>query len=280
MDEEGARRYQSLDTGPLATDMDAFLGGVYRYYMEGGLTAVVMKSITNLIASVFTFLLSFSVLFLIDWSAVWRCKTDVIECAKSSLVFPSPFSQVSFFRFILFCQLLILGFFTVVIFSLSSVAKIREAIKVSKFYRAGLRIADDRELTFLDWQSHIVPRIIEYQATAVDAPVCIVQPELSEIEITNLILRFDNIVLAILKIFEKSSQKSFFNNLILSSSTIKFLIQFGLVSWCFDDAYRVRQDLRCGPHLPCASRSQTGSNSLVLCTLCSCFRYLFSVLFY
>ena len=166
-----------------------------------------MKSVSNWVASVFTFLLSFTVLFLIDWSAVWMCKTDVIACAHLSLFYPSPFSQVSFFRFIIFCQLLILGFFTVLVFSLSSIAKIREAIKISKFFRDQLHVPDDRELLFLNWHKDIVSRIIDCQTRAVDAPLCIVQPELDSLEITNLILRLDNMVLLILKKFEKSSNQ-------------------------------------------------------------------------
>jgi len=173
------------------------------------------------------------------------CRTDVVACAHLSLLYPSPFSEVTLFRFVIFCQLLILGFFTVLVFSLSSIAKIREAIKVSKFFREGLKIADDRELIFLDWHSDILRRITEYQASAVDAPLCIVQPELDSAEITNLILRLDNFVVAILKKFEKSSQidSNYFDHVILSSSTIRFLLQFGLVSWFFDDQYRIRSEL-------------------------------------
>lgn len=223
-----------------STDLDAFLTGVYRYYCEKGLRAVLYRSVSNLIASVFTFMLSVVLLLLIDWGAVARCTSEE-TCRGLSLFYPDPIQPLSVYRFIVLCQLVPLGLYTVVLASLSSVAKMREAIRVSTFYKAGLGIQDDAMLTFMSWED-VVVKICDYQRSA-ESPLCIVQESLSPLEVTNIVMRTDNLLLQVLKkYYSRFGESSEIMRIPLQSPAIQWVIQFGLLSWLFSDRFRFRPE--------------------------------------
>ena len=221
-----------------STDLDAFLTGVYRYYCEKGLRSVIFRSVSNLIASMFTFILSLFVLLLIDWESVARCYSEE-ACRGLSFFHPNPISPLTTYRFIVLCQLVPLGLYTVVLASLSSVAKVREALRVSHFYKAGLGVSDDALLTFLSWEE-IVQRIVTYQQTA-DSPLCIVQDSLTPVEITGIVMRTDNLLLQILKKWHsRFTGTSLVWELPLQSSAIQWVLQYVLITWLFSDRFRIR----------------------------------------
>ena len=230
--EVGSRTSDVPEPSVISTDLDSFLNGVYRYYCEKGLHALVLRSVSNLVASLFTFLLSVLVLLLIDWGAVAACTSEE-SCKTVSLLYPNPLSPMTLYRFLVLCQLVPLGFYTVVLSSASCVAKVREALRVSDFYKRSLGVTDDALLTFLSWPE-IVSRIIEFQDSS-PTPLCIVQPTLSAIEITNIILRTDTMVLFVMKNMLPASA-------VAQSGVIRWCLQYGVVAWLFDERFRVRSD--------------------------------------
>jgi uncharacterized membrane protein YidH (DUF202 family) len=245
--ELGSRGVPSVVT----TDLDSFLTGVYRYWSERGLRSVLLQSISNLVASVFTFVVCFVLLFLVDWYGVITC-SDATSCVGVTLFYSDPFGRktMSFVRFLIFIQLVLLGLYTVVLAGLSCVAKAREAVKISHFFHSGLNIPDDAELAFIPWES-IVERIEIYQRTAVP-PLCIVQDELSALEITNVIMRGENMLLAIMKKFSRfidvrrgnfSKFDNFLSESVVGSATVQWLLQFGVIAWAVSERYTVRADV-------------------------------------
>ena len=226
----------------VTTDLDAFLSGVYRYYCEKGLRAVIFRSFSNLVASVFTFVLSVAVLLLIDWPGVVNCTTEG-QCL--AFFYENPFEPLTLYRLVVLCQLVPLGLYTVVLASLSSVAKIREAIRVSEFFKSALSIPDDDMLHFLSWEE-IVKRLCAFQARA-DVPLCIVQDQLSPMEVHSIILRTESVTLEIFKrwfsIFVEPNGGTVLGQLPLQSTALKWCFQHTVVSWLFSDRYRIRADL-------------------------------------
>ena len=217
---------------PIVTsDLDSFLSGVYRYYCEKGLHFVILRCISSLIASLLTFGLSVLLLLLIDWNTVAAC-TNEASCLGRSLIYENPFSPMSLYRFLIICQLVPLGLYTVILSSASAIAKVREAIRIGEFYKTGLGISDDSLLTFITWPE-IIDRIIDFQENS--KSLSILQPNLTAIEITNVIMRTDNFVLYMMK-------NAVSGNMILQSRVMKWCLQFGLVLWLFDERYRVRSD--------------------------------------
>lgn len=238
--------YRSLETArdssTLTTDLDAFLSGVYRYYSEKGLRPVIFRSVSNLVASVFTFVLSVAVLLLIDWGGVLSCTSEDV-CLP--FFYPNPIAPISLYRGVILFQLVPMGLYTVVLACLSAFAKVREAIRVSEFYKSALSVPDDDILHFLTWEE-VVKRLCAYQASA-ENPLCIVQDQLSPLEIHSIILRTENISLQIFKrwysIFVEPNGGTVLGQLPLQSTAIKWCVQHTIVSWMFTERYRIRTDL-------------------------------------
>ena len=226
----------------LTTDLDAFFSGIYRYYCEKGLRPVIFRSVSNLVASVFTFMLSVGVLLLIDWEGVLACTSKDV-CRP--FFYADPFSHVTLYRIVVLCQLVPMGLYTVVLASLSSLAKVREAIRVSEFFKSALSIPDDDMLHFLSWEE-VVRKVCAYQASS-ESPICIVQDQLSPLEIHAIIMRSENLSLQIFKrwysMFVEPNGGTVLGQLPLQSTAIKWCFQHTVVSWMFSDRYRIRSDL-------------------------------------
>lgn len=232
----------------MTTDLDAFLAGVYRYYVERGLVSVMSRSITNWLASILTFILAVVVLLLVDWASVLACTS---EETCGDLFFYNPIYPLSLYRFFILVQLVPMGLYTVILSSLSCVAKVREAIRVARFYKDSLFIAEDDELHFISWPD-IVARIVRHQSTST-TPLCIVQDTLSALEIQNILMRTENLTLSINKRWmdllknEKEWKYKFILSLLLQSKAMQWCLQHGLVAWLFDDRYRLRRDVLDSP---------------------------------
>jgi hypothetical protein len=235
--------YGAAEETPVVTttDLDSFLAGVYRYYTEGGLKATISRAILNVVASWFTFTLSYVLLLLVNWDNVLACTSDQ-TCAGLSLFYESIF-PLTLYRFVVLLQLIPLGVYTVVLSSLACIARVREAVRISIFFRDALFVAHDEELHFLSW-SEIVARISRYQSTAA-TPLCIVQDSLSPLEIQNIILRLDNIQMHVMKKWFSDmvvKNDRLWMSVPLQSRAIQWCIQHGVISWLLDDRYRVRSE--------------------------------------
>ena len=227
----------SEDPTITTTDLDSFLTGVYRYYKEGGLRATIARSVSNVAASSFTFGLSFVVLLMVDWSSVIACTSEE-TCSKLSLFYSSAFFPLTFYRFIVLIQLIPLGLYAVGLSIIACIARVREALRISRFFRESLFVQEDDELNFVKW-SDIVERISRYQATSA-SPLCIVQDTLSPIEIHSIIMRTDNVHLSAMKEWYSLYRSDSWMMLPLQSRAIQWCIQHGVISWLFDDRYRIR----------------------------------------
>ena len=222
------------------TDLDSFLAGVYRYYTEGGMRATMSRSVLNVVASWFTFVLSYVVLLLVNWPNVLACTSDQ-TCASLSLFYESSIFPLTLYRFVVLMQLIPLGIYTIVLSTLACVARVREAIRISNFFREALFVSHDDELHFLSW-NEIVSRISRHQSTAA-TPLCIVQDSLSPLEIHNIIMRTENVHIWVMKRwFSEMVPKGFLMSLPLQSRAIQWCVQHGVISWLFDDRYRIRPE--------------------------------------
>ena len=246
----------------VTTDLDAFLTGVYRYYLEKGLRPLLLRSASNLVASVFTFALSVVVLLLIDWGSVISCTAEDV-CRSLRFFYDSPILPLTWYRFMVLCQLVPLGLYTVVLASLSSVAKMREAIRISAFYKESLGIRDDAELWFVPYEE-IVRRICQHQRTA-ETPLCIVQDTLSPLEVQNIVMRTENFSIAVWKQWyrrmEESGDRSdaiwrLIERVPLQSTAVQWCLQFGVIGWLFDDRYRLRPEIVLDLHRHVRTRIQ------------------------
>jgi hypothetical protein len=227
----------SDNTATSTTDLDSLLTGVYRYYKEGGFRATIARSVLNVLASSFTFILSFVVLLMVDWENVIACVSEEI-CNKLSLFNDSVVFPLTLYRFIVLVQLLPLGVYAVALSIIACIARVREAVRISTFFKESLFVLDDDELQFISW-AEIVERISRYQSSST-SPLCIVQDTLSVIEIQNIIMRTESIHLAIMKEWSKSTCGGILT-IPLHSRAIQWCIHHGVVSWLFDDRYRIRE---------------------------------------
>ena len=228
-------------------DLDKFLVGCYRHFECGGVTGVVSRTVTNFFTVGFVIIFSFILLGLVDWAAVFNACTSEETCAKVSIL--------GGWRWSLW-HLLVLGYLLVFLaylglLSLSSIATIKEANDLDVFFKLRLGITSDSELRAVAW-ADIVSRLSDVQR---DGPAfCIVQDQLSVVEISNIVHREDHFLLLITSVVSeildepdrgdwllmKCVRMGFFSSSVIWN--LKMLISSSLL----DDRARLRRELLVG----------------------------------
>uniref|UniRef100_A0A0G4HA38 Autophagy-related protein 9 n=1 Tax=Chromera velia CCMP2878 TaxID=1169474 RepID=A0A0G4HA38_9ALVE len=174
-------------------DLDKFLKTVYKYYEEKGFWSIVVSRFLNVCAVLFTGVFSFFLLALVRWNAVVACVSEESCGHAGPLVSPTPFAGWPLLG-------RLCGWLTVAVFVVYLCATMveawndtTEAVGVSRYYRQRLGVLSDTELQSLAW-AEVVHRLVRVQR---ENPFCLVQRHLSALEITNVIMREENVVIAI-----------------------------------------------------------------------------------
>lgn len=191
--------YQRLPDAPgassgrwdAAPDLERFLSSFYRYYEVKGKRGVMAIQLMHIGSLTFTIAFSFVLLFLVDWQALLSCNAEE-SCRAVNLVHSSPFLEMGPRRFgVLLCYTLfvVYGGFNV----LAAFHHMRDASEMSTYYKERLGIVSDEALETMLW-SEVVSRLVQQQKAS---PFCIVQDELTVLEISNIIMREDNFMIAL-----------------------------------------------------------------------------------
>jgi len=174
-----------------APDLERFLGSFYRYFEVRGLRGSLTIHLSHLAGLAFTIGFSFVLLFAVNWQGILSCDSEE-SCRAVPLCYSQPFESVGPWRFyVLFCFFLfcIYWCFNVV----AAYHNIRDAVDMSVYYKERLGIVSDDTLDTTLW-SEVVSRLVQQQKAS---PFCIVQDELTALEIANIIMREDNFMIAL-----------------------------------------------------------------------------------
>mmetsp|Transcript_20142 Transcript_20142/g.47629 ORF Transcript_20142/g.47629 Transcript_20142/m.47629 type:complete len:786 (+) Transcript_20142:72-2429(+) len=191
--------YRPLLEGPASSpagweapqDLEAFLQGLYRYFEVKGFLGIVAPNVSHMVALTFTILFFFVLLFLIDWEAVLACDSEE-SCRVVSLWYTQPWYNISPSRWgVLTCTLIFTLYWFFNVFQMWSVYK--QARLTRRFYQEQLGILSDESLETMLW-SEVVSRLVQRQK---ESRFCRVQDELNALEITNVIMRQDNFIIAL-----------------------------------------------------------------------------------
>mmetsp|Transcript_26516 Transcript_26516/g.50904 ORF Transcript_26516/g.50904 Transcript_26516/m.50904 type:complete len:797 (+) Transcript_26516:57-2447(+) len=174
-----------------APDLEQFLTSFYQYFEARGYRGAVARHLSHLAALAFTIGFSFALLFFVDWGAILSCKSEE-ACRSVSLCYERPFHQMGLWRCgVLFCFFLFSAYWVFNI--VAAYHCIQDAGEMSIYYRERLGIASDDALSTMLW-SEVVSRLVQQQRAS---PFCIVQDELTVLEIANIIMREDNFMIAL-----------------------------------------------------------------------------------
>lgn len=175
-------------------DLDKFLADVYRYYRCKGLNGIVAAEALNVVALLFTVSFSFTLVFLVDWPSLTTChsnesKGEGPKCEEVQFFYEHPFRDLRWFHYVA-----LLYFLSFLIFCLISVGRaateIGAAADMRSFYQLKLRVHDVSEISWAE----VLDRLSKRQQ---EAPFCIKQDTLSPLEITNILMRQDNFLIAL-----------------------------------------------------------------------------------
>ena len=193
--------YQPLSDGVAPTapsngweapqDLQKFLEGFYRYFEVKGFRGIVALHISHIIALSFTIAFSFILLFLIDWEAVLSCDSEE-SCQSVSIWYSWHWRNLGLRRWLVLLSTLIFSlYWGFNVFQM--VLVIKQAGQMRSFYKDQLGILSDEGLETMLW-SEVVSRLVQRQK---EARLCIVQEELTALEITNIIMRQDNFIIGL-----------------------------------------------------------------------------------
>lgn len=174
-----------------APDLERFLASFYRYFEVKGLRGILAIHVAHLVCLAFTIGFSFLLLFLVNWHALLSCDSEE-SCKAMPLYHPRPFQDMGFGRFwVLVCTLLFLVYW--IFNAVACWHDIGYASEMNHYYKEKLGIVSDESLETMLW-SEVVSRLVQQQKVS---PFCIVQDELSALEMTNIIMREDNFMIAL-----------------------------------------------------------------------------------
>jgi len=225
-----------------APDLERFLTSFYQYFEVRGHRGVVAIHLSHLVALAFTIGLSFVLLFFVDWEALLSCDSEE-SCRAVSLCYAHPFHQLGLWRLVvLMCFILFSVFW---LFNVAAAYhNIRDAGEMSIYYKDSLGITSDEILAGMVW-SEVVSRLVEQQKTS---PFCIVQHELTALEISNIIMREDNFMIAL------TNHHAFTSRLprwlparLMYTRSVLWNVRTAVFRWLFDPRSRIRREFLSRP---------------------------------
>lgn len=181
-------------------DLDQFLVDVYRFYKCRGLSGIIAKEALNCVALLFTVSFSFTLVFFVDWHSLSHCSpprystdsttTNEPQCRDVSFFYTRPFQDLNWYHFI--ALLYFASFFVFTAISIArGITEIRKAADMKTFYELKLRVYDVSEISWAE----VLDRLSKRQNVA---PFCIKQDTLSPLEMTNILMRQDNFLIALI----------------------------------------------------------------------------------
>ncbi|CAK9023574.1 unnamed protein product [Durusdinium trenchii] len=192
--------YQPLSDGlpPIATngsdapqDLQKFLDGFYRYFEAKGFLGIIALNISHITALTFTIVFSFVLLFSIDWESLMTCDSEE-SCQAVSIWYSWEWHTLGLRRWgVLVCTALFGLYWGVNV--VQSLSACMQASQMRSFYKDQLGILSDESLETMLW-SEVVSRLVQRQK---ESRLCIVQEELTALEITNIIMRQDNFIIGL-----------------------------------------------------------------------------------
>lgn len=192
--------YQPLSDGvpPISTigwqapqDLQKFLEGFYQYFEVKGFRGIVALHVSHIIALSFTIVFSFVLLFLIDWEAILSCDSEE-SCQSLSIWYAWHWQNLGLRRWLVLLSTLIFSLYWG--FNVYQMVLVcMQACQMRSFYKEQLGIVSDESLETMLW-SEVVSRLVQCQK---ETRLCIVQEELTALEITNIIMRQDNFIIGL-----------------------------------------------------------------------------------
>jgi len=242
-----------------APDLERFLATLYQYYEVGGYWGILAMTVYHLVALAFTIGFSFVLLFFVDWEAILSCDSEE-SCRGVSLCYAEPFSEVGPWR-----STVLLCFILFSVFWLANVAvavhNMRDASDMSTYYKERLGIPCDELLSTMAW-SEVVSRLVQQQK---EYPFCVVQDELTALEIANIIMREDNFMIAL------TNHDAFTSCLppwlpprLVYTRAVLWNLRTVIFGRLFDHKSRIRQDFLQSPQLLASRMRWMGLLNLML----------------
>ncbi|KAL8272708.1 hypothetical protein Esti_003344 [Eimeria stiedai] len=172
-------------------DLDRFVVGVYTYWAEGGLYAMLCSHASHLVVLGFTVYFSWFLLMFVNWEGIVSCASPD-ACASVPLLVPSPWSPWGPRQ--TFCSVYVLSLSCVVLTALiSAVNKCKDAMALRLYFRSRLYIHCDSSLQLMGWPE-VAALLLQAQQ---QHPFCLVKQNLSVLDLVAIIMREDNYLVAL-----------------------------------------------------------------------------------
>eukprot|EP00927_Polykrikos_kofoidii_P049554 TRINITY_DN43601_c0_g1_i1.p1 TRINITY_DN43601_c0_g1~~TRINITY_DN43601_c0_g1_i1.p1 ORF type:complete len:923 (-),score=157.24 TRINITY_DN43601_c0_g1_i1:31-2799(-) len=237
------------DPGPnrgwdAAPDLERFLTSFYRYFEVGGKGGILAIHISHLTSLAFTIGFSFLLLFVIDWQALLSCDSEE-TCRAVSLCYQRPFAEPGLWRLaVLLSFILFLAYW--ICNAVAALQQIRDAYEMRAYFKDRLNIPSDEILGTMAW-SEVVARLIRQQKSS---RFCIVQDQITALEIANIILREDNFMVAFANhdVFTSRLPPWIPPRLVYTRAAL-WNIRTAIFHWMFDPRSRIRGEFLNNPSL-------------------------------
>lgn len=238
----GAAPASSASSWDAVADLDKFLYGIYRYWVEGGLLSIVSAHVAHLTALAFTIYFSWFLVLFVNWKDIISCSSEE-ECRAVPLLVDSPFSPWGYKQTLCMAYVVSLSFF-LLFNAVISFLNCRDAYLIRSYYRTRLNIPTDAILQLLDW-----PELAALLLKAQDiSPFCIVTDSLTALDIVNIIMREENYFIALTdKQILTRKLPSWIPPKLLYTHMFQWNVRRALFSRLFDERQRICRELFLSP---------------------------------
>ncbi|EPT29527.1 autophagy protein apg9 protein [Toxoplasma gondii ME49] len=223
-------------------DLDKFLYGVYRYWMDGGLFAILSAHLAHLTALAFTIYFSWFLILFVNWKDIVSCTSEE-QCRAVPLLIASPFHPWGYKQTL--CTVYVVSLSAFLLFNIVvSYLNCRDALLIRTYFRERLFIPSDAVLQLLDW-----PEVTALLLKAQEAvPFCIVTNELSALDIASTIMREENYFIALTnKNILTQKLPPWIPPKLLYTQVMQWNIRRSIFSRLFDERQRIYRNLFTSP---------------------------------
>lgn len=225
-----------------APDLERWLSVFYQYFELKGYRGVLSKHVLHLAALGFSAVLCFFLLFFVDWGALASCDSEE-SCHLVSLCYEEPFQNIGLWRFMVMASFAVFAVYWI-FNAVGSYHTFHEAKEMSLYYKERLGITSDEVLGTMQW-SEVVSRLVQQQRRS---PICMLQDELTALEIANVILREENYIVAL------TNHRAFTSCLppwlptrLVYTRAVLGCLRTAIFRWALDHRGRVKQDFLDSP---------------------------------
>lgn len=242
-----------------APDLERWLTAFYHFFEMKGYRGMISANMFHIAALTFTFAFSFGLFFFVDWTEVMSCDSEE-SCRHISIFYERPFADVGFWRGLVL--LLFFLFFAYWLFNVvNAFHTFKDASEMREYYKERLGIATDDVLRTMEW-SEVVARLVQQQKVA---PFCVVQDEITALDIANIIMREDNFVVAL------TNHRAFTSHLppwipprLVYTRAVQGCLRTAIFRWAFDRRSRLRMEFLTSPNQLAARLRYMGLLTLLL----------------